>query len=210
MLLNALSLHDSCFSNKKLKRPNFILFFFFFHFQNSVHSPVLIQSGRSTPLSNVSTLSPSNSSVSLDLEEDSPLSQSLPGPSMPVLKWTKPREFPEPPKKKVKHLAQDFKLPISSKVNEFVQQNRSLDESTRRQLIRETVTCVQAYVGEHVSSNHFEEAAKQLCEKVPLLRDVKPPLWPDEIEFSYWVCILTCHSDQWFTFVETIIIFFFF
>ncbi|XP_067033209.1 uncharacterized protein [Acropora muricata] len=153
---------------------------------NSVHSPVLIQSGRSTPLSNVSTLSPSNSSVSLDLEEDSPLSQSLAGPSMPVLKQTKPREFPEPPKKKVKHLAQDFKLPISSKVNEFVQQNRSLDESTRRQLIRETVTCVQAYVGEHVSSNHFEEAAKQLCEKVPLLRDVKPPLWPDEIEFSYW------------------------
>lgn len=48
------------------------------------------------------------------------------------------------------------------------------------------VTCVQAYVGEHVNSKHFEEAAKQLCEKVPLLRDVKPPLWPDEIEFSYW------------------------
>ena len=102
----------------------------------------------------------------------------------------------------MKHLAQDFKLPISSKVNEFVQQNRSLDESTRRQLIRETVTCVEAYV----SSKHFEEAAKQLCEKVPLLRDVKPPLWPDEIEFSYWVCILTCHTYQWFTFVETIII----
>ena len=150
-------------------------------------------------------MSPSNSSVSLDLEEDSPLSQSLAGPSMPVLKRTKPREFPEPPKKKVKHLAQDFKLPISSKVNEFVQQSRSLDESTRRQLIRETVTCVQAYVGEHVSSKHFEEAAKQLCEKVPLLRDEKPPLWPDEIEFSYWACILTCHSYQWFTFVETII-----
>ncbi|XP_068756774.1 uncharacterized protein [Montipora capricornis] len=170
---------------------------------NSVHSPVLIQSGRSTPLSNVSTLSPSYSSVSLDLEEDSPLSQSLAGPSMHVLKRTKPREFPEPPKKKVKHLAQDFKLPISSKVNEFVQQSRSVDESTRRQLIRETVTCVQAYVGEHVSSKHFEEAAKQLCEKVPLLRDEKPPLWPDEIEFSYWVCILTCHSYQWFTFVKS-------
>lgn len=69
-------------------------------FQNSVHSPVLIQSGRSTPLSNVLTLSPSNGSVSLDLEEDSPLSQSLVGPSMPVLKRAKPREFPEPPKKK--------------------------------------------------------------------------------------------------------------
>ena len=162
---------------------------------------MLIQSGRSTPLSNVSTLSPSNSSVSLDLEEDSPLSQSLAGPSMPVLKRTKPREFPEPPKKKVKHLAQDFKLTISSKVNEFVQQNRSLDESTRRQLIRETVTCVQAYVGEHVSSKHFEEAAKQL---------VKPPLWPDEIEFSYWVCILICHSYQWFTLLETMIIIIFF
>ena len=91
------------------------------------------------------------------------------------------KSVPEPPKKKVKHLAQDFMLAISSKVNEFVQWNRSLDESTRRQLIRETVTCVQAYFIEHVSSKHFEEAAKQLCEKVPLLRDEKPPLWSDEI-----------------------------
>ena len=60
---------------------------------------MLIQSGRSTPLSNVSTLSSSTTNVSLDLEEDSPLSQSLASLSVPVLKKTKPTEFPEQPKK---------------------------------------------------------------------------------------------------------------
>ena len=56
-----------------------------------------------------------------------------------------------------------------------MQKNIPLDESVRRQLIRETVTCVQAYVGEHVNSKSFEEVAKLLCEKVPLLRDERPP-----------------------------------
>lgn len=127
------------------------------------------------------------STSSISLEEDPPLSQSQPSPSVPALKRTKPREFPEPSVKRVKLLGQDFKLPITAKIRECVKQNTALDEATRKQLIRETVTCVAAYVGERVTSKHFEDAAKQLCEAVPLLKDAKPPLWPEEVEFDYWV-----------------------
>lgn len=92
--------------------------------------------------------------------------------------------------KKAKHslLETDFKLPVSAKVKECVQKKIPLDNSDRRQLIRESVTCLQAYVGDqHISSSCFEEAAKQLCDKVPLLQDEKPPLWPNNLEFQYWV-----------------------
>ena len=38
-----------------------------------------------------------------------------------------------------------------------------------------------------ITSSHFEEQPKKLCEKVPLLRDERPPLWCDVLEFHYWV-----------------------
>ena len=108
-----------------------------------------------------------------------------------ALKRTKQREFVHNvPAKKAKRclLETDFKLPISAKVKKCVQKKSPLDDSDRRQLIRESVTCLQAYFGgQHISSSCFEEAAKQLCDKVPLLRDEKPPLWPHDVEFQYWV-----------------------
>ena len=154
----------------------------FFTISDSAHFPRPSHHS-SSPSSNVSTLSAS----SISLEEDSPLSQSLPGSVTPALKRTKSREFPKPPVKKVTHqvLLQDFKLPSSANVRESVQLNISLDEATRRELIRETVTCVSAHVGVSVIPKHFEEVAKQLREKVALLKDEKPPLWPEEVEFPY-------------------------
>lgn len=86
-------------------------------------------------------------------------------------------------------LGQDFKFPISAKVKECVKKKISLDDNSRKQLIRESVTCLQANAGERITSKHFEEAAKQLCNEVPILMDEKPPLWPDEIEFQYWVSL---------------------
>ena len=84
-------------------------------------------------------------------------------------------------------MGQDFKLPITAKIKECVKENTALDEATRKQLIWETVTCVAAYVGKRVTSKHFEDAAKQLCDAVPLLKDTKPPSWPEDVEFDYWV-----------------------
>lgn len=133
----------------------------------------------------MSTLSPYSS------EEEVSLSQSMSASDLPALKRTKQREFVHNvPAKKAKYslLETDFKLPISAEVKECVQKKIPLDNSDRRQLIRESVTCLQAYVGDqHISSSCFEEATKQLCDKVPLLRDEKPPLWPNNLEFQYWV-----------------------
>jgi len=112
---------------------------------------------------------------------------------LPAVKITKQREFVHNvPAKKGKHclLETNFKLPISAKVIECVQKKIQLDDSDRRQLIRESVTClhIQPYLGDqHISSSCFEEAVKLLCDKVPLLRDEKPPLWPNNLEFQYWV-----------------------
>ena len=139
----------------------------------------------------MSTLSPYSSSC----EEDLPLSQATSASNLPALKRTKPREYNvqktvQAKKAKCCLLEKDFKLPISAKVKECVQKKIPLDDNDRRQLIRESVTCLQAYVGDQqISSSHFEEAAKKLCDKVPLLRDEKPPLWCDDIEFQYWVSL---------------------
>ena len=131
----------------------------------------------------MSTLSPHSSSC-----EDVSLSQSMSASDLPALKRTKPREFVHNvPAKKAKCCLPetDFKLRISAKVKKCVQKKCPLDDSDRRQLIR---TCLQAHVGDQrISSSCFQEAAKQLCDKVPLLRDEKPPLWPHDVEFQYWV-----------------------
>lgn len=148
-------------------------------------SPTASSSPVST-ISTLSTLSPGNSS----LEEDIPLSQ-LSG--VPKLKRTKPREFPATGKRaKTLLLGEDFKLPaLSVKVKKCVEGNMPLDDATRRQLIRDTVTCLVAYVGQkQLTSAHFTEASKLLCKTVPVLCDEKPPSWPAEVEFQFWVISL--------------------
>ena len=140
----------------------------------------------SSPVSTISTVSPENSSF----EEDIPLSQMS---GKPKLKRTKPREFPAPGKKaKTILLGEDFRLPgLSVKTKRCIKENVQLDDATRRQLIRETVTCMIAYAGEaRLTTAHFTETAKRLCRSVPVLCDEKPPSWPDEVEFQFWVISL--------------------
>lgn len=90
-------------------------------------------------------------------------------------------------KKREKLLGDDFKIPISDAVKKSIADNSVLDDASRRQLIRDSVTCLKAYAGEHLSSEHFTEAAKVLCKEVPVLQDEKPPLWPEDVDFQYWV-----------------------
>ena len=133
------------------------------------------------------------SPCSSSLEEDLPLSQALSTSDLPCsLKRTKPRHYvASEPAKKAMHclFEKDFKLPITKK-EACMQKKIHLDNTDRRQLIRETVTCLQAYVGDQpTTSLHFEELAKKLCEKVPLLRDERPPLWCNDLDFHYWVSL---------------------
>lgn len=98
-------------------------------------------------------------------------------------------QYPLVPHKKEREklLGDDFKIPISDAVKKSIADNSVLDDASRRQLIRDSVTCLKAYAGEHLSSEHFTEAAKVLCKEVPVLQDEKPPLWPEDVDFQYWV-----------------------
>jgi len=63
-----------------------------------------------------------------------------------------------------------------------------LDDSTRCEFIRSCVTCLQAHCGDdNITKDHVTELAKLICKEVPCLRDEKPPLWPKDEEFKYWV-----------------------
>lgn len=98
-------------------------------------------------------------------------------------------QYPLVPHKKEREklLGDDFKIPISDAMKKSIADNSVLDDASRRQLIRDSVTCLKAYAGEHRSSEHFTYAAKVLCKEVPVLQDEKPPLWPEDVDFQYWV-----------------------
>lgn len=108
----------------------------------------------------------------------------------PPLKRTKTREYSlstEPSKERDRLLGRDFKLPISDVVKKFVAEKTFLDDATRRQLIRDCVTCLKAYSGERLTCEHFTEAAKALWQEVPVLKDERPSPWPEDVEFEYSV-----------------------
>lgn len=137
----------------------------------------------------MSTLSPNSS-----LEENmaSPQCSQL---TVPKLKRAKPSEFPvlvkkKKVKKKAKHslLGEDFTLPISSKIKQCVEDNIPLNDASRRQLIRDCVNCLKAYVDhKQLTSGDFTEVAKQLCDRKPVLHNERHLNCPDDIEFLYWV-----------------------
>lgn len=88
-------------------------------------------------------MSPVNSSF----EDDVPLSQVS---GKPKLKRTMLRELLVPGKRATSTLlGEDFRLPgLSMKAKKCIEENMQLNEATRRQLIRETVTCLVAYACE--------------------------------------------------------------
>lgn len=147
----------------------------------------LSPSRSSTPVSvnsTWSTLSPSSS-----FEEDALADSQMADFKPPPLKRTKPREYSLTPPKNERRtlLGKDFKIAISDAVKKCIEKNSFLDDVSRRQLIRDCVTCLKAHSGEHLTGEHFTEAAQLLCKEVPVMRDEKPPLWPEDVEFEYWV-----------------------
>lgn len=83
-----------------------------------------------------------------------------------------------------------FNVPITMEVRRQVEKKQQLSDSQKNQLIRECVTCLSAACsmkGVKASAQHFEMAAKKICECVPMLKDQKPPSWPLDQPFTYWV-----------------------
>lgn len=86
---------------------------------------------------------------------------------------------------------ESFKFPVSKRVMQYCKEGKSLEEEDRKQLIRDCVTCLKAECGDHVTKEQFKSASQFICGKVPVLKDVKPPHWPEDEEFHYSVSDLT-------------------
>ncbi|XP_078373918.1 uncharacterized protein LOC144657455 [Oculina patagonica] len=80
---------------------------------------------------------------------------------------------------------ESFKFPVSKRVMQYCKEGKSLEEEDRKQLIRDCVTCLKAECGDHVTKEQFKSASQFICGKVPVLKDVKPPHWPEDEEFHY-------------------------
>ena len=89
----------------------------------------------------------------------------------------------EPPSSQL----QGFKFPVSKSMMDCSKMGMPLQEEDRKQLIRDCVSCLKAVCGDHVSKDQFRVASQMICSKVPVLRDVKPPSWPANEEFHYYV-----------------------
>ena len=83
-----------------------------------------------------------------------------------------------------------FQFPISMQISVCVDEGRQLHDSDRSKLIRDCVVCLKATY-RTITEEILELAAKQMCEKVPLLKDEEPPAWPSKQCFKYWVSVST-------------------
>ena len=84
----------------------------------------------------------------------------------PIEKFSKKFRFPIP---------QEFssgRRPAPAEVNKF---------------IRECVTCLQAQEGVTLGTETLLMGAQVICTRVPILRDPKPPGFPKDKMFPYWV-----------------------
>lgn len=81
----------------------------------------------------------------------------------------------------------DFQFPIPP---EMLLDDRPRDKTVNK-FIRDCVACLQACYGSTnmIPVKTLTAAARKICDKVPLLKDPKPPsfLYNDDREFPYWV-----------------------
>lgn len=139
---------------------------------------------------------------STDLDSSPDLAQDL-TPRLPRLKRTKALKHRPKAKKIALSAAQDkptdvnlksFKFPISADITECVKKGQPVPDEQRCQLIRECVTCLKAEYGEVIPNDAFKMASKMICADVPVLKDVEPPSWPEDVKFEYWVSSVSSPS----------------
>ena len=88
---------------------------------------------------------------------------------------------------------ESFKFPVSKRILEYSKKGKSLEEEDRKQLIRDYGTCLMAECGDYITKEQFKLASKMVCDKVPVLKDVKPLNWPRDVKFHSTVSDL-CYS----------------
>ena len=83
-----------------------------------------------------------------------------------------------------------YQFPISREMRKCEDEKVYPSSTLRSALIRDAYTCVSAAVGCEPRDDVLQDAAKQICKRLSILKDPKPPAWPDDKEFNEWVNIL--------------------
>ena len=58
------------------------------------------------------------------------------------------------------------------------------------------MTCLKAECGDHITKERFKLASQIICDRVPVLKDVKPLDWPKDEEFNSSVSDLLFFSGD--------------
>ena len=88
---------------------------------------------------------------------------------------------------KTSNQLESFKFPVSKRILEYSKKGKPFEEEDRKQLIRDCVTCLKAECWDHITKGQFKLASQIICNKVPMLKDVKPLNWPRDVEFDFTV-----------------------
>ncbi|XP_020909450.1 uncharacterized protein LOC110247362 isoform X2 [Exaiptasia diaphana] len=83
-------------------------------------------------------------------------------------------------------LLENFSFPVSAEMKACCKNSTFPSNSTRTAFLRDCYTCLTAITGPNPGNVQFQMAAKKILDKVPVLKDIKPPAWPKEKPFPYW------------------------
>jgi len=94
--------------------------------------------------------------------------------------------------------SREYNFPISKEMCTCEEKRIFPSKSLRTSLIRDCYTCLLATVGSTPRDKDLEQAAKQICQKLTILKDPKPPAWPEDKVFNEWVSNKTwiCQNVQ--------------
>jgi len=85
-----------------------------------------------------------------------------------------------------------FQFNVPKEVEACIQNNQELSKKCHERLIREAVVCLEVTCSKtnedgKITQDDFKCAAKKICQKVPMLKDKRPPGYPLKKPFPYWV-----------------------
>lgn len=86
----------------------------------------------------------------------------------------------------------NFDFHMSQEVKDCVKMNKALSKQCHEHLIRDAHVCVQVACNKinkdgKIKTQDYIDAARIMCDKVPALKNPKPPGWPIKKAFPYWV-----------------------
>jgi len=72
-------------------------------------------------------------------------------------------------------------------MQKFNKEGKYPNDRCYRRTIRNATACLQALIGENISTADSTIAAQIICDKLPVLKDPAPGHFPSHKQFPYWV-----------------------